>query len=159
MRFDSSYYSSAILFQLGGYPSHRMCFRELLLFFFFVSSQEVFVCVWNNVFLESLVKWLLKPPKLLILEKYFYLSSPEDMFIDLKRGEGREKRRDRNINVREKHQSVASCTHLGEGLNLQPQHILWLGIEPVILQLQDDAPTRRATLARARTIFINWFKY
>ena len=34
------------------------------------------------------------------------------MHLFLERGEGREKERERNINVREKHQLVASCIHL-----------------------------------------------
>ena len=40
------------------------------------------------------------------------------MFIGVK-----EKERERNIDVREKHQSVACCTHPDWGLNLQPRYV------------------------------------
>ena len=52
------------------------------------------------------------------------------MFIDFrKRGSEREK--GRNIDVREKHQLVASHTLPDWGLNPQPRHVPQLGIEPV----------------------------
>ena len=59
------------------------------------------------------------------------------MFIDFKEEEGRgrgrgrerERERQRNIDVREKHQSVASRTHPNWGLN------------PQRFGAQDDAPT------------------
>ena len=35
---------------------------------------------------------------------------------------GRQRGRERNINVREKRHSVASCTHPDQGLNMQPRH-------------------------------------
>ena len=57
---------------------------------------------------------------------------------------GRE--REKNIDVREKHQLVVSCTHLecgdhmclDQGLNLQPRHVPWLGVEPTTSWLQDN---------------------
>ena len=42
----------------------------------------------------------------------------------------REKERKRNINVRDKHQLVASHSCLDQGLNLQPRYVPWLEIEP-----------------------------
>ena len=51
----------------------------------------------------------------------------EDFFffkiLVLERGEGRERERERNIDGREKHQSVASHTHPNQGPNLQPRHM------------------------------------
>ena len=41
----------------------------------------------------------------------------------LERGEGREKERERNINVREKYGSVASQTRPDQGPNLQSKHV------------------------------------
>ena len=41
----------------------------------------------------------------------------------LERGEGREKETERNIVVREKHQSVASRTCPNQGLDPQPRHV------------------------------------
>ena len=57
----------------------------------------------------------------------------------LERGEGRERERERDINVREKHGSVASCTCPNWGLNLQPWHLSWLGIEAMTFSLWDNA--------------------
>ena len=46
-------------------------------------------------------------------------SSPKDMAIDF-RERGRERERNKRIDVREKHWSVASCTHPDQELNLLP---------------------------------------
>ena len=48
----------------------------------------------------------------------------------LERGVGRE----RNIDVREKHQLVASCTWPNRGPDLQPRHVSWLGIKSATFQ-------------------------
>ena len=64
----------------------------------------------------------------------FSLFSPEDTFsLLLERGEGRE----RNIDVREKHWSVASHMRSDRGLytpnwgpNPQHRYVLWLAVEP-----------------------------
>ena len=53
----------------------------------------------------------------------YILFSPEDMLTDFREGEGRERERDRNIDVREKHRLVASCTHPNQGLNSRPRHV------------------------------------
>ena len=45
------------------------------------------------------------------------------MLIDLEGGHGREGEWERNIDVREKHQSVASCLHPDWGQNLQPRRV------------------------------------
>ena len=46
------------------------------------------------------------------------------MFIDLREREGGEgMERERNINVKEKHWSVASHVCPDQGLNLQPRHL------------------------------------
>ena len=44
-------------------------------------------------------------------------------YLLLERGEGREKERERNIRVTEKHLLVASCMHLDLGLNPQPSYV------------------------------------
>ena len=51
---------------------------------------------------------------------YFFKVFLKKDFIYSERGEGREKERERNTDVREKHQLVASCTHHDWGLNQQP---------------------------------------
>ena len=53
------------------------------------------------------------------------------IYLFLERGKGREEERERNVDVSEKHCLVASCTHHIQGPNLQPRHVLWLGIELV----------------------------
>ena len=45
------------------------------------------------------------------------------IYLFLERGEGRENKRERNIGVRGKHWSVASCMRLVWGPNLQPRHV------------------------------------
>ena len=65
----------------------------------------------------------------------------------------REGRRETNINVREKHQLVASCKHLDQGANLQHRYVPWLGIEPAPFRLWDDAPPNWDTPARAIFLF------
>ena len=52
------------------------------------------------------------------------------IYLILVKGVGREKKRKRNINVREKHQSVASRVHHNQGPNPQPRHVPRPGIEP-----------------------------
>ena len=45
-------------------------------------------------------------------------------YLSLERGEEREKKRERNIDVRGKHiLTVASRTHPDRGLNSQPRHV------------------------------------
>ena len=72
----------------------------------------------------------------------------KNLFI-LARGEGRQKEREREIDVREKHRLVVSGTCPNQGLNLQPRHVPWPGIEPVTLRFVGWCPTNWATLARA----------
>ena len=52
-----------------------------------------------------------------------FKSPLEDMFIDLEREERREKERERNIIVRQKYQSIASCMCPNQGPNLRPRHV------------------------------------
>ena len=79
-------------------------------------------------------------------------------FIDLKERGRREKERERNIDVREKHLLVASCIHPDQGVNLQPnpwpRHVSWLAIEPTIFWSAGWYPTNWATPARATSIIL-----
>ena len=84
---------------------------------------------------------------ILIFKKYF-------IYLFLERGEGREKKRERNINVREKHWLVASQTLLGQGPNPPPRHVPWLRIELATLALQDDAQPIEPQLFRDSSILI-----
>ena len=45
------------------------------------------------------------------------------MIIDCREGDGGERERKRNIDMREKHPLVASCTHPDWGPNLQPRDV------------------------------------
>ena len=69
-------------------------------------------------FLDSVCDWLTKG----YFSTYF--------FFLRERGAGREKERERNINVRENHQLVASCMRPDQGWNLQPSYVPWPGIKP-----------------------------
>ena len=57
------------------------------------------------------------------------------IFYFLDRGEGREKEREKNIDVWEKH---LTCPNQGPGL--QPTHLPWLVIEPVTFQFVGQRP-------------------
>ena len=71
------------------------------------------------------------------------------------RGKGEEKERERNIDGRKKHPSVASCLCPNGGLNPQPRHVLWLGIEPVTFRFVGWHLTNWATLVRAPVWFFS----
>ena len=72
---------------------------------------------------ERCLSWNLN---LLTFKNFIYL-----FIINLEREEWREKARERNINVKERYQSVASCIHPNQGLNPQPSNVPWQGIELV----------------------------
>ena len=61
--------------------------------------------------------------------QFFFKSLPEDMFIDFKE-RGREREKEGNIDVKEKHQFVASHRCLNQGSNQQPRHVPLPRIEP-----------------------------
>ena len=71
----------------------------------------------------------------------------------LEREEGREKEKERNSDVREKHRLVASRMHTIRGLNLQPRHVPWLGTKPATFSFVRWCPTNWATPVRT-TLFI-----
>ena len=70
------------------------------------------------------------------------------------REEWRGKEGERNIRVREKYWWVASCMHPDKGLNPQPRHVPWLGIEPVTICFVGQRPTNWASLVRAPNVII-----
>ena len=78
---------------------------------------------------------------------YFY-SSPEDMFIDL-----RERERERHC-VRKKHQSLASYICPSQGLNPPPRCGLWPGIEPATFWCTRPHSNQVSYLARAMKVFL-----
>ena len=53
---------------------------------------------------------------------FFFNFTPEDIFIDFRerKGAGMRERRERDIDVRKKHQLIACYTHSNWGLNPQP---------------------------------------
>ena len=68
------------------------------------------------------------------------------LFI-LEGGEGREKERERNSDVREKHWLAAFCTHSNQAPKPPPRHVPWLGIKPVTFRLAGHCPINWATQA------------
>ena len=67
---------------------------------------------------------------------FFFL----DFILFLEREEGREKEEEKHGCVREKHRSVASCTHPHQEPKPQPRHVPRLGIEPVTFTLCGMTP-------------------
>ena len=61
--------------------------------------------------------------------------------------EGRDKERERNINVREKHWLVAFSVCPDWGMNPKPRHVPWLEIKPKIFWLAEQHPTNWTTPA------------
>ena len=85
-----------------------------------------------------------------IMYTYFFFKRLH-LFIFRER-ERRAKERERNIDVREKHQSVASCRHPNQGLNLQPRHVP--KTELAALQFEVWRPINWTTLLRAVYLII-----
>ena len=55
---------------------------------------------------------------------YLSILTHEDMLVDFReKGKGERERQEKNIHVREKHQSVASGTRPDWGPNPQPRHV------------------------------------
>ena len=91
----------------------------------------------------------------LLIISCIYFNFLKILFILREREEGREKEKDRNIDAREKHLWVASCT-VGSctcpdpGPNQQPRHVPWLAIEQATtLSFAGWDPTNWATLVRS----------
>ena len=70
--------------------------------------------------------------------------------------EGREKKRERNISVREKYWLVASCMHPNQGLNPHLRHVPQLGIELVNFSFAGQCPMKRATPIKAEFTFLRF---
>ena len=68
-------------------------------------------------------------------------------------GDRQERERGRETSMWERnHRSVASCTCPNWGLNPQPRHIPWPGIEPATFRFAGWHPTNWATLTRAASL-------
>ena len=70
------------------------------------------------------------------------------LFIHFERKRSGEER-ERNVDVREKHWSVAPCTRPNWGPNLPPRHVPWPGIWPTTFCCVGRCPTNWAPLVRA----------
>ena len=70
------------------------------------------------------------------------------MFIDF-REEGGERVRERDIDVREKHQMVASCMCPDQGSNPQPRYVSRPGLEPTTFWCMGQHSNKLSHLARA----------
>ena len=54
---------------------------------------------------------------------YLFIYFKDFIYLYFREGERREEERERNIDVREKHQSVASCTRPKGRLNQKARHV------------------------------------
>ena len=59
--------------------------------------------------------------------------------------EGGKKKKERDINVREKYSLAAACTCHDQGLNPRPRYVPDQGLNPHPFGVQDDTPTNWAT--------------
>ena len=69
------------------------------------------------------------------------------MFLLNFKERGREKDRERNIDVREKHKSYPSSANPGQGLNLQFTHVPYSGFKFSNFDAYGDAPINLVTQA------------
>ena len=114
---------------------------------------------------------LLSTHSIIAIFKNVFKSSPEDIVLLLLETEGQ-----RNIDAREAWTGcllytpgpgiaprpgivrVLTGDYAGRcpdsGLNLQPRYVPWQGIKPTTLQLGNNTPTNRATLAGAYSIVV-----
>ena len=96
-----------------------------------------------------------------------YCPHPRTCLLTSKRGEGRDRERQRNIDVREKHPSVVPLTLPNQGLNPQAKHVPWPRIEPMTFpimrwhsnQLSHTARTRCQLLRGERALYIELKEY
>ena len=88
-----------------------------------------------------------------------HFSFKDFTYLFLERGEGREKERETNINVWEKHQLVASCTHPDWGPGPQPRHVPWPRIKPATF-LFAGCPTQRSHTGQGGSHFLRkWLEW
>ena len=82
---------------------------------------------------------------MLFLSLFFFLIPRICLLIFRERKEsGGETDHQTDIDVREKHQLVASRVHPDQVSNPQPGCVPWSGMEPVVFGVQDDAPPDHA---------------
>ena len=75
---------------------------------------------------------------------FFFIIFKDYICFFVERGEVREKEGERNINVRDKHQSTASQTYPNWRPNPQPRYVPWLRIKPANFCLSGGHPTNWA---------------
>ena len=85
-----------------------------------------------------------------IWTNFLLLLFKDFIYLFFERGERREKNRERNIDMREKHQWVASCMSLDWGPTPQSRHVPWQGIKLATLCFRGQCPTNWATLVRSK---------
>ena len=104
--------------------------------------------------LGSLKKLLIINNVILLLKRFY---------LFLEKGKGREQEKDRNINVREKHQSVDSRKWPDQELNPKLRYVPWLGIQTSKLILWRIMPNHLCHLSHTsqgiNSVILNTKKY
>ena len=121
---------------LSNYFTTLLIFNIYMWLFFCNIKKNLLIIVrsLNSAFSAYLAVWHLK-------KKWFYLF--------LERGEGRQKKTDRNIDVRGKHRSVVPSMCPDQGLNPQPRRVPWPGIAPATFCFVGQHSSNWATLVKA----------
>ena len=111
------------------------CFRGV---FLLVGFTVIYLCIF----------WSFK------IFIYLFKYSLDNMLIILERGEWWEKEGERNINVREKHQLVASCTHPDQEPDPQPRHVPWTGIKPMTFQFMGTCSNQLIHIGQDNSVIL-----
>ena len=90
---------------------------------------------------------------------YLWIFKKDFVYLLLEKEEGRKKERERNIDMLERHQSVAFPVPPVWGPAPRPRHVPWLGIKPVTFRFTGQRSIHWATPARAPLGFLKYFLF
>ena len=111
-----------------------------------IQGQNILSKVKNKLLYLQLTTAKKKIQHLLSATGVFFFWFLTFIYSLLERGKGRKKQRERNIDVRGKHRSLASCLQPNRGPGLQPRHVPWPGIKLATFHFALATPARARAL-------------